>query len=466
MKNSLSKIAFAATLASTCFAASAGQGPIQDAARTAVTSSPEVTGKLQAFNASRKEVGIAKAGWLPRIDLLADAGRDSDAFGANNRNMTSNSISLSATQMLWDGMATRSEVDRLGHASLVRYFELLQAGDDVALEAVRAGIDVARQRELVRLATENLADHQALYDKMSGRVTQGVARGVEQDQAAGRLALAKANLATETSNLHDVNERYVRIVGEIPPADMGMAGLDATMSAGLPTSEEDAINKAARLNPAIAASVENLRALQEQGSARRASAYQPRIELQGRADSGRNIGGTQDLSRSTHLGLTMRWNLFAGGADQARVQQAADLIAQAASLRDKSCRDTRQTTAIAYQDISKLNQQIELTGQHAASTSAVLRAYQQQFDIAQPGRSLLDVLNAQNEQYGAVRANMMARYDQVLAKARTHAAQGSLIPALGMNRTSEDAPTEAINWNAGEDAPTRCPLAPTEIVKR
>lgn len=466
MKTSLKKIAAAAILASISMATVAGQGTIQEAARAAVTSSPEVISKLQAFSAARLDVGIAKAGWLPRIDLLADVGRNTDDFGSSKRSLSSSSVSLSVTQLLWDGLATRSEVSRLGHASLVRYFELLQAGDSVALEAIRAGIDVARQRELVRLATENLNDHQALHDKVVGRVTQGVARGVEQDQAAGRLALAKANLATETSNLHDVTERYIRIVGETPPANMDMAELDVAMSAGLPASDEAAINNAVLLNPAIAASIENLRALQDQGNARRALAYQPRIELQGRADTGRNIGSTQDLSRAAHVGLTVRWNLFAGGADQARVQQAAKLITQAASLRDKSCRDVRQTAAIAHQDISKLGQQIELTGLHAASAASVLRVYQQQFDIAQPGRSLLDVLNAQNEQYSAVRANMLARYDQVLAKARTHAAQGSLIPALGMSRTSEDTPAEVNNWNAGEDAPTRCPLAPTEIVKR
>lgn len=92
--------------------------------------------------------------------------------------------------MIYDGFFTRSEVERLGYASLVRYYEVLDAAENVALEAVRAYADVLRYRQLVQLAEKNYVQHRLVYDQINERAGAGVRRRFDLEQAASRQTMA------------------------------------------------------------------------------------------------------------------------------------------------------------------------------------------------------------------------------------------------------------------------------------
>lgn len=434
--------------------------PLKDTVQRAISTNPEVTAKLNAFRAAVDEVDVARGAYYPRVDLTADANRTRDRIGATSQSLNSAGVALSATQLLWDGFATMNQVDRLGHARLVRYFEFIEASEQVAQEGVRAYADVLRARRLVKLAEDNYVQHRHVTDQSNSRVRAGVGRGVDLEQAGARLALAESNLATETSNLHDVTERYRRIVGSLPPVDLPMAG---GLDKGLPTTAGTLLEQTSRRSASVAAAVENLRAAQSQSREREGNLYQPRVEARVRAAAGTNLDGVPDQRRDTTAGLALNWNLYNGGSDKARVRQAANLLSQAADQRDKACRDARQTAAIAFHDIQKLTEQLSYLDRHVLASEKVRDAYRQQFDIGQ--RTLLDLLNSENELYGARRAYTNAELDLVIAKARTHAAASSLVAVLGLTRAggTESEAAEGRYWQAGEDAAARCPVSATDL---
>jgi outer membrane protein, adhesin transport system len=159
----------------------------------------------------------------------------------------------------------------------------------------------------------------------------------------------------------------------------------------------------------------------------------------------------------------MNLNLYNGGADQARVRQQVNVLSQAGDLRDKACRDTRQTALIAYNDTRKLTEQLVYLDRNTLSIEKARDAYRQQFDIGQ--RSLLDLLNAENEVYTAKRAYTNADADLGLAQMRTHAAMGQLTSQLGMARSSgQNGADESAGWAAGDDAPAaRCPVLVADV---
>lgn len=436
--------------------------PLRDAAQRAITTNPEVTARLNAFRAASDEVDVARGAYFPRVDLSAEASRTRDRIttrAPENQSLTSTGVALSATQLLWDGLSTQNQVDRLGHARLVRYFEFIDVSEQTALESVRAYVDVARVRRLAKLAEDNYVQHKQVAEQIQSRFKAGVGRGVDVEQANARLALAESNLATEAANLHDVTERYRRIVGSPPPADLPLA---ANLDRGLPGAQTAALEMVAKRNATVAAAVENFRSAQSQ-SRERDGAFHPRVEAKVRAGAGSNLDGVADQKRDTSAGLYLNWNLFNGGADRARVRQSANLLNQMADARDKACRDARQTAAIAFNDVRKLGEQLVYLERHVGSAEKARDAYRQQFDIGQ--RSLLDVLNAENEVYSARRAEVIARHDLLVAKARSHASASSLVAALGLTRagSAEDDISEGRYWQAGDDAATRCPLSATDI---
>lgn len=434
---------------------------MREAAQKAIANNPEVTARLNAFRAAEEDVNAARGAYLPRVDLNAQAGKTRDRISTRSPQdltMSTTGVAVSATQLLWDGLGTRHQVRQFGHARLTRYFEFLNTSDLMALEAVNAYLDVARSRSLVKLAEDNYVQHRQVVEQIQSRVKAGIGRGVDLEQAAARLALAESNLSNETANLYDITERYQRVVGSQPPF---VLGLPQALDKGLPASPAAMLDNAIRRNSAIAAAVENYRAAQAQSQTRE-SPFQPKVEAQVRAGAGHNFDGIQDQKRDTSAALVLNWNLFNGGSDRARVRQAAALLSQAADLRDKVCRDTRQTAAIAYNDTRKLLEQINALDRNTLSTEKARDAYRQQFDIGQ--RSLLDVLNAENELFTARRSLTNARHDLLLAQARSQAASSNLVSTLGLSRagSAEDA-DDLRNWSAGEDAAARCPTIPTNL---
>lgn len=102
----------------------------------------------------RHELRRAKAGWGPSVDAVGRTGAsrlsntttrplnaDKDMYGAN-------SISLTLTQPLWDGFATRSRV-RTGEATVDSMtYRVLDNATSFALDAIIAHVDLLRRREI------------------------------------------------------------------------------------------------------------------------------------------------------------------------------------------------------------------------------------------------------------------------------------------------------------------------------
>jgi adhesin transport system outer membrane protein len=213
---------------------------------------------------------------------------------------------------------------------------------------------------------------------------------------------------------------------------------------------------------AISASIEMLRSARALATVRE-SAFQPTVQARVRSGGGKNFDGVRDQSRDSSAEIVLNWNLFSGGADRARVRQQANVVNQAADLRDKACRDARQVVAIAYNDTRKLADQLLYLDRNTLAIEKARDAYRQQFDIGQ--RSLLDLLNSENELYTAKRSYANAEYDLGIAYARTQASVSRLGAQLGLTRGegAPEAPAESDHWAVGEDGPTRCPGVAIEM---
>ena len=437
--------------------------PLREAVRQAVNNNPEVNARWHAFTAAQLEQEAARGGYLPDVNVTLGVGRESQTRPNQNPrtiDFTRRGATLSLNQMIYDGFFTRSEVERLGYASLARYYEVLDAAENVALEAVRAYADVLRYRQLVQMAKENYVQHRLVYDQINERAGAGVGRRVDLEQAAGRLALAESNLLTEVSNLHDVSARYQRLVGTPVPDQLPAMG--EKLADGLPANVQEAIKAAFNTSPALNAAVENVRSAQAQIEARRA-AFHPRLDLRARQSLTRNLDGIDGTSRDRVVELVMSYNLYRGGSDDARLRQAAELAYQAQDLQQKACRDLRQTLTIAFNDVQRLQEQKRYLDQHQLSIEKAREAYRAQFDIGQ--RTLLDLLDTENEYFQARRAYANAVVDQTLAQGRTLASMGQLLSSLKVARENLPTAADAGQDREGIDAASLCPAEASPMLQ-
>ena len=100
----------------------------------------------------------ARGGYLPRADLALGGGREwSDnattrALGLpGDRALNRTEASLTLTQMLFDGFAVKSEVERNQARVDSAANRLAGTSEQVALQAVEAYLEVLRHRDLVQL---------------------------------------------------------------------------------------------------------------------------------------------------------------------------------------------------------------------------------------------------------------------------------------------------------------------------
>lgn len=414
---------------------------LSGAVEEAVMRNPEVVARYHVMTAASEEVKVARGGLYPRLDLRGYIGsetleqRDMSPGAGPDRWDTYNvdGGALTLRQLLFDGFATSKEVKRLKYAKRVRYYELLATAEDAALEATRAYLDVVKFRKLLDLARDNYATHKEVYEHVRQRVEAGIGRGVDLEQAGGRLALAESNLVTEAANLHDVSARFERVVGQQPPDPLQDP---ASFNGQLPTAEE-LTQGAFRQAPEMNAALENIRAARAELKSKK-GAYWPTLALQASVAHDRNSDNLAFTDRETRgrLELLLNYNLFNGGSDRARVRQYNEHLYESYDLRDKVCRDLRQTTRIAWNDTMKLQDQLQFQDQHQLATAKARDAYRKQFDIGQ--RTLLDLLDSENELYDARRTYLISEADLEVAHARVLAPTGHLLESLKLKSIGSD----------------------------
>lgn len=405
--------------------------PLVQAVKKAVSSNPEVQAKFNNFLAAGSLRDIARAGFLPQVNLSASVGNENRSSPTvPNSTYDISSSQLSANQILFDGFFTSNEVSRLGAGVQTRYFELVESAEAVALDSFKAYIDVLRGRELVEIATQNYVEHKQSAALVEERVNSGVGRRVDLEQVNGRVAQSESNLLTELTNLHDVSARYLRIVGDKPPASL--PALPEPFRAGvLPGNIEALMHDGIQNSPTLLAAVQNARASQI-ATQTSTSAFMPRVDLQAYASQGNNNNFIAGQNQAQGAAVALSYNLYKGGADQSNKQLTVFNAEQARDLQNKACRDVRQVLSLAFSDVRSLTEKLDYEDRHRLATEKTREAYRQQFNIGQ--RTLLDLLDTQNEFFEASRSYTNARHDQATAQARTLAAMGQLVKALGATR--------------------------------
>ncbi len=448
------KSAIALLVGSAVSGVQAAPATLNEVVNKTLQTNPEVLAKWHEFKAAGFERDVTWGRNLPSLDVLygtANQRRESPLYtplGERQYNFQTGKVTL--RQNLFEGFATVNDTKRLEHSILVRFYEMLDISESAAFEATKAYSDVWRQRKLVEFAEENYVTHRLAYTKVKERAQSGVGRQVDMETAAGRLALAESNLLTEAANLHDVSARYQRIVGELPKAEMEQP--PSILAKGLPKDRTESIKTGFEKSPRLKAAFENIFSAKRNVAVQKSGFY-PRVDAYVERAQDRNTSGFTGTTNESTAGVTMTWNLFRGNQDTSKKRKAAEEVNIAKDLREKVCREVRQNLSMSFNDHLRLTEQLQHLDQHQLSTDKVRTAFRNQFDIGQ--RTLLDVLDIENEYYTAKRNYLNAEIDLVIADSKYHAMSGNLLNTLNLKNLDMTPPTPSTT--ADEDMFNTCP---------
>ena len=406
-------------------AAAAKVSGLKEAITQGVMISPRVNADWYNFAARGYAEQGARGSYYPSVDLSSRIGReDRDTPLIDIGDYGYDATQFSITQMLFDGFATRDEVARLGYDKLSQYYNFKRASEEVALEVAVTYLDTVKYQRLVDFARANLQVHRSIHAQIAERAGGGVSQGVDLDQAVARVGLAETNLVIEVANLNDVLNRFQRLVGAYPGANLAVP---AVPEGEIPELRGAALEIAYQRSPVINSAIENLRAAQEALNLTNAP-MMPRFDLRYRNEVAHDTDSIDGRFSTEAVELVMTYNLFRGGADSARKREYYNLYNAAIEERKQACLNVRQEISNNFNELAALREQVVLTEVSRKAQNATRKAYRDQFDRGR--RSLLDLLDSQNEYFDSERSNINAIVDEVASQARTLANMGLLLASL------------------------------------
>lgn len=416
---------------------------LQEAVDATVKTNPDVLAATHERQAVSKEVDQARAGYYPTLDLAVGTGWEmtdnpsTRGSGRGEVHLNRDEASLNMRQMLFDGQETKNEVARQEARTNSRSFGVYSSAENTALDAVLAYHNVLRQQKLVELAQTNLEAHERTHDQIMLRAERGVGRKADMEQSLGRLALAEANLKAEQANLRDAETAYIRVVGMSPES----LSLPDSPISQIPQSQDEAIAMALDNHPTLRLASYDVESAKAQHATAKAPFY-PDLHLEVGTRADHDIDGIEGKDKDITAMLRLRYNLFNGGRDTARREETASLINQAAEIRNNTHRQVEESVRLSWNAWQTLKSQKPAREQHVQSSEKARDAYQQQFSLGQ--RTLLDLLDSENEVFRARTALVNTQYDELYAMYRILNSMGVLLQSLQVE-LPEAAATIAAN---------------------
>lgn len=421
-------------------ASSAEPFSIRDAINQAVKTNPGVGEASANRRATEAELRQSQGALLPQIRLQADAGPEKltqyivPAPVNNGQYRNGREASVVIRQTLFDGMSSINEVWRQAARVNAASYRVLERTELIALDAAEAYIDVTRYSRIVALAEQNLKVHLDVRKNVLARFSGGRSGEGDTQQAEERVAAAQAALADFRLSLDYARAKYRKTVG-LEPYNVRFPGRLPSM----PTSKNASLDIAFKYNPTIRAAGADVEAAKRAFDST-AGAFVPTVALEGRAlrgvDSIVYPGQRDEVSGK----VVMSWDIFRGGQDTWKRTEAAERMVEEQHKHARLQREALESLDKAWAARTITTERAAALLRDVEAARRTFAAYNKEYELGQ--RTLIDLLNAQNQYFNAQVSLVSARGVTVFADYQLLAAMGQLLHHLKTAKPPEADPLE------------------------
>jgi outer membrane protein len=420
-RGGVSWAALAAALAFSC-PTPANAESIRDALTATYQTNPRLDAERSRLRATDEDVSRAESGFRPTVNGTADVGRQrSTSLPTTSTAGESNpwGYSISVRQSVFNGFQTTNDVAEANASVKAGRENLRLVETNVLLEAVTAYMDVVRDNEIVRIRDSNVAvlsrDLEAAETRRT--VKEVTKTDVAQAQARRARAVSAADLAR--SNVKTSRANFERVVGHAPTG-LGMPSLRLKQ---LPKSIEEAWQSAERQNPNVNSAMFREEAARYAVDRVRGELL-PEVNLEAsfahREDT--NIAFEQQEAASISGRVSIP--LYDGGEVRARVRQAKHTHVSRIQEIEQARTETQAGVTTAWSRLMAARAQLKSDKVQVEANHMALVGVREEEKVGQ--RTLLDVLNAEQEYLNAQIDLITTRREVVVASYQLLAQSGNL----------------------------------------
>lgn len=410
---------------------------LEQAISQTLTTNPEVKKAYNSYMSFVEDSNSIDGNYLPSIDLDAGIGYEQiNPASGNDTELTRKDATLSLTQLIWDGSNTINDMDRTEAEAESARLQLISLAENKALDVAQVYLDAVKATEILALSENNLVIHKKIYSDIKKRAASGIGSTADVSQVEARVARAQGNLLAAQNNLFDTHTVFTQIVGT-PPQALVYPKTDENT---LPLSLQEGLQRAYDHHPVILTAQSDIQAAKYQYAQSKSNNY-PTFSFEAAQTWRDDAGGVEGSSDEFSAMVRMRYNLYNGGSDSALSEKSAYQLNMAKDLRDSAYRNVEQSLRLSWSALDLTLQQKKFLEDHVDAASDTVVAYEKQYRIGK--RTLLDLLNTENELFEARKSYLDAHYAEQFAKYRVLHSTGTLLPSLLI-----DTPQE---WNKNKE---------------
>ena len=412
----------AATLS---FTGPAGAQTLAQSLTTAYETNPTLLAARAELRAVNEGVPQAISGWRPNVVLQGSIGGeathtsfDDELIPSTWTTQVPREIVLEVRQPIYQGGQVRAAVDSAEALVQAQRQLLKDTEQTVLLAVVQAYMDVWRDQAILGLRINNEERLRRQREAALDRFNVGEITRTDVAQAESRLAGATADVTAAAGQLETSRAIFRQVVG-LEPVSIGQA----PPVQGIPSDKGTTVELALQDAPDVVAS----RFLEDSALAdirQRLGQLLPEVSLVGLLlyQEGTTTAGIDN--KSAQIRAEVNVPIYEQGVTNSQVRQAKQVASQRRLEITESTRAAEQEAVAAWEALITARAQIKSFQAQVQAAQIALEGVVQENTVG--ARTVLDILDAEQEVLDAQVSLVGAQHDEVVASFRVAAAIGRL----------------------------------------
>ncbi|CAA7617302.1 Outer membrane protein [Candidatus Terasakiella magnetica] len=400
---------------------------LEEVLASTYSSNPTLAARRARVRSIDEGVPQALSNWRPTVSLTGSVGRGSYSNNTLSRFSmvrTPKTSALTITQPLFRGGRTVAATSQADNTVLAERAQLSATEASILLSAATAYLNVVRDEQVVKLSINNEQVLRKQLEATQERFKVGEITRTDVSQAEARLARATADRVAAEGTLQSSRANYVNNVGQ-PPEKLQ----EPDMLSSLPASLEDVTATALSQNPNVIAADYTYSAAND-GVDLVFGELLPTVSLSGDISRQLQTSTMRNSNIAREVLLNLSVPLYEGGGTYSRVRAAKHTAGQRRIEADQARRDAIETATKAWESLQAARAQARSYGSQIAASELALAGVREESKVG--SRTVLDVLNAEQELFDA-RVNLTkAKRDVLVAAFQVKSSLGQL-NARGLN---------------------------------
>ena len=387
-------------------------------------SNPTLSAARAQLRATNELVPQALSNWRPAVEAQGTSGKaQTDAIRPVNTDVGRSpaTAELTVTQPLYRGGSTVAGTARAENQVLAQRARLAATEQSVLLSAVTAYADVWRDQSVLELNKNNEQVLTRQLEATRDRFDVGELTRTDVAQSESRLSSATADRIGAQGNLTSSRATFENVVGTTPGELV-----QPPLPGGLPENQAAVVSVAESANPSVvAANYDELAALR---SVREIEGeLLPSVELQGSIGYQHESASRTSESSSAEILAVVTVPLYQQGSVSSRVREAKQTASQRRLQVREAIRQAREDAISGWESLLTARAQIAALQQSVRANEIALEGVRQENAVG--ARTVLDVLDAEQELLDAQVSLVGAQRDEIVATFRVLSAIGRMTAA-------------------------------------